>query len=91
MKNKPDIMTKYNDVLMYQLQKGVIEKIDKETIEGKIRHYLPYHTVLTPQKSTTKLKVVYDASARTKIKNKSLNECLYRGKVLINDFYGVLI
>ena len=51
----------------------------------------PHHAVITPQKSTTKLRVVYDASAKSKQPNKSLNECLYRGPVMINDICGILI
>lgn len=58
MKQKPEIMEKYMGVIEDQLQKDVIEKIDRETIEGKRRHYLPHHAVLTPQKSSTKLRVI---------------------------------
>ena len=55
------------------------------------RNIIPHHAVITPQKSTTKLRVVYDASVKSKQTNKSLNECLYRGPVMINDLYGILI
>ena len=40
-------------------------------------HYLPYHAVVRQDKSTTKLRIVYDASA--KADGPSLNECLYTG------------
>jgi hypothetical protein len=45
-------------------------------------HYIPHHAVLTPTKSTTKLRIVYDASAKTMQSHKSLNENLYRGSVM---------
>ena len=35
--------------------------------------------------------MVYDASAKTRIENKSLNECLYRGPVMLNNICGILI
>jgi len=40
-------------------------------------HYLPHHAVLWEDKATTRLRIVYDASARTC--GPSLNECLYTG------------
>ena len=55
------------------------------------KHYLPHHAVINPKKTTTKIRVVYDASAKTKKENKSLNECLYRGPVLLNDLCALLM
>ncbi|XP_045202541.2 uncharacterized protein LOC123556017 [Mercenaria mercenaria] len=90
MKNKPDIMKKCNDVVQYQLKKGVIEKVGTNEPDGII-HYLPHHGVITPQKSTTKLRLVYDASSKTRKENLRLNDCLYRGPVMIHDLCGILM
>ncbi|XP_053390171.1 uncharacterized protein LOC123560839 [Mercenaria mercenaria] len=90
MKNKPEILEKYNTVIQEQLSKGVIEKVDNNTKNGTI-HYIPHHAVITPQKTTTKLRVVYDASAKVRKENKSLNECLYRGPVILSDLCGLLM
>ena len=35
--------------------------------------------------------MVYDASAKMKQDNKSLNDCLYRGPVLLQDLTGILL
>ena len=43
-----------------------------------------------PTKTTTKMRVVYDASAKTKQTNKSLNECLYIGPVMLPVLCGLL-
>ena len=90
MRNKPDLMKQYDSIIQDQLEKGVIEKVNSTLADG-IRHYLPHHAVINPHKPTTKLRVVYDASAKTRKENASLNECLYRGPVLLNDLCGLLM
>lgn len=90
LRNKPELFKKYDDVIKDQLCKGVIEKVDQYKTDGCV-HYLPHHAIIKPDKATTKLRVVYDASAKTKADNKSLNESLYRGPVMIQDLCGMLI
>uniref|UniRef100_A0A1I7VZB4 DUF1758 domain-containing protein n=3 Tax=Loa loa TaxID=7209 RepID=A0A1I7VZB4_LOALO len=83
------ILNRYDNVIKEQEQLGIIEQVDPDDKVGII-HYLPHHGVLTPNKSTTKLRVVYDASAH--IRNfKSLNEALYTGSILLPDILGVLL
>ncbi|XP_060575739.1 uncharacterized protein LOC132733143 [Ruditapes philippinarum] len=90
LKNKPDVMEKYNSVIQDQIDKGIVEKVDYST-KDSIQHYIPHHAVITPQKTTTKLRVVYDASAKTRPEYKSLNECLFRGPVMLQDLCGLLM
>ena len=52
--------------------------------------YLPHHPVVTPSKVTTKIRIVYDASAKLQVGESSLNECLYRGPVILPDLCGLL-
>ena len=90
LRNKQELLTKYDSVIQDQLLKGVIEKVDNESQDG-IKHYLPHHAVINPLKQTTKLRVVYDASAKTRQKHQSLNDCLYRGPVMLHDLCGILL
>ena len=89
MKNKPELLKAYDNVIHDQLEKGIIEKAN-EVVDGPV-HYLPHHAVINPLKPTTKLRIVYDASAKVRKENYSLNECLYRGPVLLNDLCGLLM
>lgn len=88
--SKPELLDKYNNVIQDQLKKGVIEPVDESMKDGKV-HYIPHHAVVTPQKTTTKLRVVYDASSKCRPEFKSLNECLDRGPVMLHDLCGLLM
>ena len=78
LQQKPDVLRMYDDVIQDQLKDGVIEKVNKEEYSppGQV-HYLPHREVIRYDKDTTKLRVVFDASA-----SPSLNDCLYVGPPL---------
>ena len=78
MKNNRELATQYDNVIQDQLRLGVIKKVKPGYSDSK-KHYIPHHAVVNPSKTTTKVRVVYDASAKTKQDNKSLNDCLYPG------------
>ena len=55
-----------------------MEPIDNQSsVDIPEVHYLPHHAVVRRDKTTTKLRVVYDASARSN--GPSLNDCLNPG------------
>jgi len=91
LQKHPQLLKQYEAIIQEQLQRGIIEKVGTETEEGLVKHYIPHHPVITPSKSTTKVRVVYDASAKTKQDHKSLNECLFRGPVMLPDLTGLLL
>ena len=90
MKNKAELLKQYDSIIQDQLDKGIIEKVEN-TYTDNIKHYLPHHAVINPHKPTSKLRVVYDASSKAKKGNKSLNDCLYRGPVMLKDLCGLLV
>ncbi|KHN81502.1 hypothetical protein Tcan_18029, partial [Toxocara canis] len=53
-------------------------------------HYLPHNAVIKPSKDTTKIRIVYDASALPE-RGCSLNDQLYRGPVRLPQLVGVLM
>ena len=87
--NKP-VMEKYQSTIDDQIAKGVIEEAPT-TPDGPVVHYIPHHCVITPQKTTTKLRIVYDASSKANRQMPALNDCVYRGPVLLEDLCGLLL
>ncbi len=88
-----ELLKKYNENFQNQLAKGVIEKVEElpnSTQKDYLTHYIPHFPVFTPDKATTKMRVVFDASAHLPNKS-SLNDCLYRGPVILSDLCGLIM
>ena len=52
-------------------------------------HYLPHHTVIRRDKTTSRVRIVYDASAR--VSGLSLNDCLYKGPPLQQSIFDIIL
>ena len=87
----PEHLTKYDAVIQDQLHKGIIEIVPEEESANTSKHYIPHHEIVTPEKTTTKLRIVFDASAKTNKGNQSLNDSLHRGLVILEDLCGLLM
>ena len=66
-----------------------VEVVDDTGPQNSLTHYLPHHPVVREDKSTTKLRIVYDASAKTC--GLSLNDCLYSGPKLGQSIMDTLL
>ncbi|GFV79929.1 integrase catalytic domain-containing protein [Trichonephila clavipes] len=78
------LFERYNSVMKEQLKQGIIEKCAKNCFAGYV---MPHREVFREISSSTKTRVVYDASSKQG-NNLSLNECLISGEnlnpILIN-------
>ena len=85
-----DQLQQYDAVIQDQLCQGVVEVVnDPAEYKGGKLHYLPHHGVFRHDKLTTKLRVVYDASAKTD--GPSLNDCLYTGPNFGQNILDILL
>jgi hypothetical protein len=84
-------LEEYNKTIMKQREDGIVEVVDNPVeIDGGRVHYLPHHAVVRQDKQTTKLRIVYDASAKSS-NGPSLNECLYIGPKFNQKIFEILI
>ena len=89
LRQTPDILQQYDALIKEQLEKGIVEVVEKGRSQGNPIHYLPHHPVIREDKLTTKVRVVYDASAKTSAP--SLNECLYAGPKFDQHILDILL
>lgn len=87
---KPSMLNEYDAIIRDQIKKGVVEVVDhpESPVNGEI-HYIPHHAVVREDKLTTKLRIVYDASAKSS--GPSLNDCLYTGPKFTQNIMDIII
>ena len=95
LRKEPDVLQEYDSVIKEQLDSGVIEKVAQleETDKG---YYISHLAVIRREASATKLRVVYDASAKAGKEGgggggASLNDCLHKGSSLNPLLFDILI
>ena len=71
LRQRPEILREYNEIINQQLQSGVIEVVNDpyEKVRPGSIHYIPYKEILRCDKSTTRLHIVYDASSKISGRN----------------------
>ena len=86
------LFAEYNQIFIDQLASGIIEAVPEDSsniITAGQSHYLPHRPVVRTDKTTTKVRCVFDASSKTV--GPSLNDCLYPGPSLTETLFGVLL
>ena len=78
----------YEEVLIDEHSK--LHAVEKEPQPDKPGYYLPHHAVVREEAATTKVRVVFDASAHM-WEDKSLNDVLNPGPSLLPDLIGLLL
>ena len=86
---RSNLTGEYDGIIREQLQNNVVEVAPVEVV-GK-EFYIPHKAVIRETAETTKMRIVYDASARATPESPSLNECLYPGPPLQNKLWDILV
>ena len=90
LQSTPDILSQYDAIIREQMKSGIVETVTSPGGGpiGRV-HYLPHHAVVREDKQTTKLRIVYDASARSD--GPALNDCLYSGPTFGQNILDILL
>ena len=90
LKQRPSVLREYDATIKDQLCKRIVEQVDRSDhpIPGDT-HYIPHHAVIRQDKQTTKLCVVYNASAKED--GASLNNYLYAGPKFSQNIMDIIL
>lgn len=83
----PNLKPQYDAILEEYLTLNHMELV---TDNPKFQCFLPHHAVVKEASSTTKVRIVFDASAKSNT-GMSLNDCLCVGPVIQSDLFDLLI
>ncbi|XP_073841440.1 uncharacterized protein [Musca autumnalis] len=86
---KPQIKVVYDGVVREYLELDHMRLVPTSSADSSVC-YLPHHPVINPDKPTTKLRVVFNASNKTSNGN-SLNDILYVGPTLQLDLVLLIL
>ena len=85
----PELLEKYDKIIQEQLAEGIVERV-VETPKDR-EFYIPHKPVIKETAETTKVRIVFDASAKENEQSPSLNDCLETGPPLQNLLWNVLV
>lgn len=86
---QPEFKTEYVAFMREYQQLGHMRAANISP-ENKFRVFLPHHAVTKQSSTTTKTRVVFDASS-TYSRGKSLNDALCKGPVLQSDLFSLIL
>ena len=87
---KPDVHCRYKEFINEYLTLQHMEKVVSDENNSNPTYYLPHHAVFKESSTTTKIRVVFDASAKSS-SGLSLNDLLYTGPRVQQELFNILL
>lgn len=85
----PIVYDQYRAFLKEYLELDHMEMVEQKDI-CKVRYFIPHSCVIKPDSTSTKLRVVFDASAKT-TNGRSLNDAMLSGPPIQSDQFDLLL
>ncbi len=79
----------YSEIIETQKAEGIVEVASQDP--QRVEFYIPHKPVVRESAESTKVRIVYDASAKANGEAPSLNQCLNPGPPLQNDLWNILV
>ena len=86
-----ELAHKYDEFFQVMVDQGMVEQVPEDEIDisGPV-YYLPHHPVVKDTSTTTKVRPVFDASAKG-YNGLSLNDCMHTGPNFLPDLVSLLL
>ena len=75
LKGYPELLKQYDDIVTAQKELGIAEDVKIPGVKGEV-HYLPHCSVIGDNKTTPKVRNIFDASSKET--GSSLNGCIHK-------------
>ena len=72
LQKEPNLLDQYDEVIQDKLAKGIVERVSSDPVGREF--YIPHKPVVRESEESTKLRIVFDASARSNERSPSLND-----------------
>ncbi|XP_039299786.1 uncharacterized protein LOC111045947 [Nilaparvata lugens] len=89
LSTQPELKSQYVEFMREYQELNHMTLVDPPSDHEKV-YYIPHHAVFKPDSTTTKLRVVFDASAKTN-SGVSLNELLFKGPTVQPDLFDIVL
>ena len=86
---RPEVGKEYCRTIEKYIEKGYVVKKENRPSKEEVSWYLPHFPVVRQDKETTKVRIVFDASA--KCQGISLNDMIDPGPKLQSDLFSILV
>ena len=89
--DNPSLLVEYDAIIQEQLKTGIVERVTKGAEKQDNCHFLPHHCVVRQDHDTTKVRIVFDGSARETKETPSLNDLLAQGENFMPHLFDTVI
>ena len=90
LKHDEKLQKEYTEIVENQLREGIVERVPEGGAKGEGVFYMPHKPVVRESASTTKVRIVFDASACPTPTARSINECMYTGPALQPQSWDIM-
>ena len=90
LRKDPNLLQQYDQIIRHQLKEGIVESVSDDKLFVK-EFYLPHQPIIREAPEITKVRIVFDASAKENDQSSSLNDVTEVGPPLLNKLCNVLI